>query len=68
MPWDVRRLGRVSPFAFGMFVSRIRETMTLEDPETTIERLFHEMYGREEKPALSLNRCVRPAPWRVHPP
>ncbi len=51
MPWDVRRLGRVSPFAFGMFVSRIRETMTLEDPETTIERLFHEMYGREEKPA-----------------
>jgi ATP-dependent Lhr-like helicase len=28
-----------------MYVSRIRETMMLEDPETTIERLYHEMYG-----------------------
>ena len=45
LPWDVRDLTRVSPFAFGMYVSRIRETMTLEDPETTIERLYHEMYG-----------------------
>jgi ATP-dependent Lhr-like helicase len=44
-PWDFRPVPRVSPFAFGLFVSRIRETMTLEDPETTIERLFHEMYG-----------------------
>lgn len=46
LPWELRVLPRVSPFAFGLFVSRIRETMTLEDPETTIERLFHEMYGR----------------------
>lgn len=45
LPWDVRETPRVSPFAFGLFVSRIRETMTLEDPETTIERLYHEMYG-----------------------
>lgn len=44
-PWDFRVTERVSPFAFGMYVSRIRETMTLEDPETTIERLYHEMYG-----------------------
>jgi ATP-dependent Lhr-like helicase len=47
LPWDVRMLPRVSPFGFGMYVSRIRETMTLEDPETTIERLYHEMYGEE---------------------
>lgn len=46
LPWDFRILERVSPFSFGMYVSRIRETMTLEDPETTIERLYHEMYGR----------------------
>ncbi len=46
LPWDFRVLERVSPFSFGMYVSRIRETMTLEDPETTIERLYHEMYGR----------------------
>jgi ATP-dependent Lhr-like helicase len=45
LPWDFRELPRVSPFSFGMYVSRIRETMTLEDPETTIGRLYHEMYG-----------------------
>jgi ATP-dependent Lhr-like helicase len=45
LPWDFRELPRVSPFSFGMYVSRIRETMTLEDPATTIERLYHEMYG-----------------------
>lgn len=45
LPWDFRTVDRVSPFSFGMYVSRIRETMTLEDPETTIERLYHEMYG-----------------------
>jgi ATP-dependent Lhr-like helicase len=47
LPWDFRVTERVSPFSFGMYVSRIRETMTLEDPETTIERLYHEMYGRQ---------------------
>jgi ATP-dependent Lhr-like helicase len=51
LPWDVRATPRVSPFAFGLFVSRIRETMTLEDPETTIERLYHEMYGAPAPPA-----------------
>jgi ATP-dependent Lhr-like helicase len=45
LPWDFRTLERVSPFAFGMYASRIRESMTLEAPETTIERLYHEMYG-----------------------
>jgi ATP-dependent Lhr-like helicase len=38
----------VSPFSFGIFVSKLKETMTLEDPETTIERLYHEMYGIEK--------------------
>lgn len=50
LPWDFRVVERVSPFSFGMYVSRIRETMTLEDPETTIERLYHEMYGGLAKP------------------
>ena len=49
LPWDFREVSRVSPFGFGMSVSRIRETMTLEDPETTIERLYHEMYGNAGK-------------------
>lgn len=45
LPWDLREINRVSPFSFGIFVSKIKETMTLEDPETTIERLYHAMYG-----------------------
>ncbi|HWL16708.1 MAG TPA: DEAD/DEAH box helicase [Opitutus sp.] len=44
-PWDLRAIDRVSPFSFGIYVSKIKETMTLEDPETTIERLYHSMYG-----------------------
>ncbi|MEO6876821.1 MAG: DEAD/DEAH box helicase [Opitutaceae bacterium] len=47
LPWQLRELDRVSPFSFGIYVSKIKETMTLEDPETTIERLYHDMYGRE---------------------
>lgn len=45
LPWKLQVVERVSPFSFGMFVSKIKETMMLEDPETTIERLYHEMYG-----------------------
>jgi ATP-dependent Lhr-like helicase len=46
--WDLRETDRISPFSFGIFVSKIKETMTLEDPETTIERLYHEMYGAKQ--------------------
>jgi hypothetical protein len=34
----------VSPFAFGMYASGIKEAMLHEDPEAMIERLFHETY------------------------
>lgn len=47
LPWKLVPLDRVSPFSFGIYVSKIKETMMLEDPETTIERLYHEMYGRD---------------------
>jgi len=56
LPWDLRELKRISPFSFGIYVSKIKETMTLEDPETTIERLYHEMYGPTES-----NRRGNPA-------
>ena len=46
-PWGCRSPARISPFAFGLLASRIRETMTPGDPETRIERLFHGMYGWE---------------------
>jgi ATP-dependent Lhr-like helicase len=33
----------VTPFSFGIYVSKIKEGMMMEDPEDAIERLFHEM-------------------------
>jgi ATP-dependent Lhr-like helicase len=45
--WELVPTDRVSPFSFGIFVSKIKETMTLEEPETTIERLYHDMYGAD---------------------
>ncbi len=56
LPWQLRVVERVSPFSFGIFVSKIKETMMLEDPETTIERLYHEMYG-SSPPAADANRA-----------
>jgi ATP-dependent Lhr-like helicase len=54
LPWDIREIPRVSPFSFGIYVSKIKETMTLEDPETTIERLYHEMYGETKAPSADV--------------
>ena len=54
--WDVRAIDRVSPFSFGIYVSKIKETMTLEDPETTIERLYHAMYGDSTRPTPATPR------------
>ncbi len=53
LAWDLRELEKVSPFSFGIYVSKIKETMTLEDPETTIERLYHQMYGTATTSAIS---------------
>jgi ATP-dependent Lhr-like helicase len=50
LPWELVPVDRVSPFSYGIFVSKIKETMTLEDPETTIERLYHDMYGADAAP------------------
>jgi ATP-dependent Lhr-like helicase len=44
LSWECIPVERVSPFAFGIFVSKIKETMMMEDPETAIERLYHEFY------------------------
>ncbi len=44
LSWHRVEVDRVSPFAFGIFVSKIKETMMMEDPETAIERLYHEFY------------------------
>jgi ATP-dependent Lhr-like helicase len=44
LSWQRMEVERVSPFAFGIFVSKIKETMMMEDPEAAIERLYHEFY------------------------
>jgi ATP-dependent Lhr-like helicase len=44
LSWKSIQVDRVSPFAFGIFVSKIKETMMMEDPEVAIERLYHEFY------------------------
>jgi ATP-dependent Lhr-like helicase len=49
LSWNLKEVTRVSPFAFGIFVSKIKETMMMEDPETAIERLYHEFYQDLEK-------------------
>jgi ATP-dependent Lhr-like helicase len=42
MEWRLREVPVVSPFAFGMYASKIKEGMMLEDPEAAIERLWRE--------------------------
>jgi len=42
LQWQFVEVPVVSPFAFGMFASRIREGMMLEDPEDAIARLWQE--------------------------
>jgi ATP-dependent Lhr-like helicase len=48
--WNLLPVEKVSPFAFGIFVSKIKETMMMEDPEVAIERLYHEFYRDLDAP------------------
>ncbi|MFT5469303.1 MAG: ATP-dependent Lhr-like helicase [Verrucomicrobiales bacterium] len=41
--WRLLDVPVVTPFSFGMFVSKIKEGMMMEDPDEAIERLFYEM-------------------------
>ncbi|MEI9999592.1 MAG: DEAD/DEAH box helicase [Verrucomicrobiota bacterium] len=52
LDWQRIDVDRVSPFSFGIFVSKIKETMMMEDPETAIERLYHEFYRELDSPSL----------------
>jgi ATP-dependent Lhr-like helicase len=44
--WKLRELAAVSPFAFPIYASVIKESMMLEDPSMAIERIYHEMFAR----------------------
>ena len=50
MDWELVEVPAVSPFAFGLYASKIRESLMMESPEEAIERLYREMQrkmGRE---------------------
>ncbi|MDF1824934.1 MAG: DEAD/DEAH box helicase [Verrucomicrobiales bacterium] len=52
LKWQLVDVPAVSPFAFGLYASKIKEGMMMESPEEAIERLYHEMQrklGREVK-------------------
>ena len=44
--WKLRELAAVSPFAFPIYATVIKESMMLEDPSMAIERIYHEMFAR----------------------
>ena len=50
MEWQLVDVPAVSPFAFGLYASKIRESLMMESPEEAIERLYRDMMrklGRE---------------------
>ena len=44
--WDLIEVPAVSPFSFGIYASRIKEGMMLEDPDAAIERLYFRMAAK----------------------
>ena len=48
LDWQLIKVPVVSPFSFGIYASKIKEGMMLEDPEEAIERLWRE-YERKVK-------------------
>jgi ATP-dependent Lhr-like helicase len=51
MEWELVEVPAVSPFAFGLYASKIKESMMMETPEEAIERLYGAMMrklGRAE--------------------
>lgn len=49
LEWRVVELEAVSPFAFHLFASKIKESLSLEDPAEALERLCHEWYQQLEE-------------------
>ncbi|MBL9136717.1 MAG: DEAD/DEAH box helicase [Verrucomicrobiales bacterium] len=56
LPMRLRVVPLVAPLSFGMFVSRIREALMVEDPRETMERLFHLWWRRaaEAVPGIAI--------------
>lgn len=50
LEWCFVEVPAVSPFAFGIYASKIREAMMMESPEEAIERLYRAMREKLGKP------------------
>ena len=46
--WMLRELEVISPFSFGIYASKIKESMMLEDPGAALERIYSDLYARVE--------------------
>lgn len=45
-PVRLRTVALVPPLSFGMYATRIREALLVEDPRETLEKLYHHWWGR----------------------
>ncbi len=62
LSWKLRELPAISPFAFPIYASVIKESMMLEDPAAAIERIYRELYlSVQSKIADRKNAKARPA-------
>jgi ATP-dependent helicase Lhr and Lhr-like helicase len=46
LPVRLREVANVPPLAFGMYATKIKEALLVEDPRETLERLYHEWWTR----------------------
>ncbi len=53
-----RRLDRVPPLSFGMYATRMREALLLEDPRETLERLYHQWWSHLEADPATASRAA----------
>jgi len=49
--WMLRELEVISPFSFGIYASKIKESMMLEDTGAALERIYADLYARVESVA-----------------
>jgi ATP-dependent Lhr-like helicase len=50
LPIRLRTVTRVPPLSFGMYATRIREALLVEDPRETLERLYHHWWNQLSTP------------------
>ena len=45
--WRLVELPSVSPFGFGLYASKLKESMMFEDPDEAIERVYRQFYAND---------------------